>query len=480
VRKKVISIGAILCGVAVLSVVVDARILTVGLDGTSENNNIQAAVDAAGPDDTILLADGIYTGPGNRGVRITKSLTIRGAGGPERCIIDCQGADRAFTVVVNEPNQIVFEGLTLQNGGNVTEGGAILFSGYGWSELMDCVIRDNRIINGSLGGGIRCLGQWQLEIRNCLIEGNRVKGVNGITDGWSHNTNGGAAFGGGIFAETGELIISDSSLIGNTCQGGDPGFCDDCTNIVYPGWATGGAICGWGSLQVSLQNCLVVGNDIEGVDEVGTGLSMCSGVIRNCTFSNPNQTYYGETYGSLYGFGGTIINSIIWKETIESSSAQVSYCHTSDFKEGVGNIIGDPLFVDPGHWDNNTFVPGDYHLRSQAGRWDPAAGGWVKDGVTSPCIDAGDPTDEGWKNELWPNGRRIDIGAYGGTAEASLSGNAIGTAADLNFDDRVDIGDFAILARGWMKDEPLLAADLTRDGRVGIEDLAVMAEEWMK
>jgi hypothetical protein len=50
----------------------------------------------------------------------------------------------------------------------------------------------------------------------------------------------------------------------------------------------------------------------------------------------------------------------------------------------------------------------------------------------------------------------------------------------LNFDDRVDIGDFAILTRGWMKDKPLLAADLTRDGRVGIEDLAVMAEDWMR
>jgi hypothetical protein len=80
----------------------------------------------------------------------------------------------------------------------------------------------------------------------------------------------------------------------------------------------------------------------------------------------------------------------------------------------------------------------------------------------------------------WPNGRRIDIGAYGGTAEASMSPNAIGLAADLNFDNVIDVADLLLVAQAWTKHQVLLAADLTRDGRVGIEDLAAMAEEWMK
>ncbi|NLH17155.1 MAG: hypothetical protein GX455_11305 [Phycisphaerae bacterium] len=151
-------------------------------------------------------------------------------------------------------------------------------------------------------------------------------------------------------------------------------------------------------------------------------------------------------------------------------------------------IEGDPLFADSGHWDtqgtssteDDVFIPGDYHLKSQAGRWDPNSLTWVKDAVTSPCIDAGDPANPGWMNELWPNGRRIDIGAYGGMAEASMSPNVIGLAADLNFDDAVDIADFAILSRAWMKNEPPLSADLTRDGRVDLDDLAAMAENWMK
>jgi hypothetical protein len=44
----------------------------------------------------------------------------------------------------------------------------------------------------------------------------------------------------------------------------------------------------------------------------------------------------------------------------------------------------------------------------------------VLDKVTSPCVDGGDPYAE-VSNEPMPNGGRINIGAYGGTMEASLS-----------------------------------------------------------
>jgi len=81
-------------------------------------------------------------------------------------------------------------------------------------------------------------------------------------------------------------------------------------------------------------------------------------------------------------------------------------------KWGVGNIDSDPCFADP----NNE----DYHLKSQAGRWNPDSQTWIQDDVTSPCIDAGDP-DSDWRAELWPHGVRVNMGAYGGTVQASLS-----------------------------------------------------------
>ena len=63
---------------------------------------------------------------------------------------------------------------------------------------------------------------------------------------------------------------------------------------------------------------------------------------------------------------------------------------------------------------------GDYHLKSQAGRWDPISQIWIQDDVTSQCIDAGDPTSP-IGLEPSPNGNRINMGAYGGTTEASKS-----------------------------------------------------------
>jgi len=83
---------------------------------------------------------------------------------------------------------------------------------------------------------------------------------------------------------------------------------------------------------------------------------------------------------------------------------------------GPGNIDADPCFATDGQWS----TVGDYHLKSQAGRYDPANERWVKDGVTSPCIDAGNP-DWDWSAEPWPHGQRINMGAYGGTSEASKS-----------------------------------------------------------
>ncbi|HCO95732.1 MAG TPA: hypothetical protein DIU00_17590 [Phycisphaerales bacterium] len=67
---------------------------------------------------------------------------------------------------------------------------------------------------------------------------------------------------------------------------------------------------------------------------------------------------------------------------------------------------------------------GDYHLKSQAGRWDASGQRWVTDNVTSPCIDTGDP-DSPVAFEPYPNGGIINIGTYGGTTEASKSPSGI-------------------------------------------------------
>jgi hypothetical protein len=151
--------------------------------------------------------------------------------------------------------------------------------------------------------------------------------------------------------------------------------------------------------------------------------------------------------GRQPGRGATVENSIFWNvsEVFEGMADRgmltVDSCLLPQAWHGwgVGNIDTDPLFARADYWDPNGtpadanddfWVAGDYHLKSQAGRWDPELQQWVADDITSPCIDAGNDSAE-WTNEPQPNGGRINMGAYGGTAEASMSLSAPGSSAEL-------------------------------------------------
>ena len=113
-----------------------------------------------------------------------------------------------------------------------------------------------------------------------------------------------------------------------------------------------------------------------------------------------------------------LANCILWNDSpkeihVTSGTVMVTYSDVQGSWHGAGNIDANPLFANP--------ASGDFHLKSRAGRWlSGSSSGWVTDNVTSPCIDAGDPGAL-IGDELEPNGGRINMGAYGGTAEASKS-----------------------------------------------------------
>ena len=145
---------------------------------------------------------------------------------------------------------------------------------------------------------------------------------------------------------------------------------------------------------------------------------------------------------------------------------------------GYEIIDEESLFADP----NN----GDFHLKSQYGRWDPNSENWVYDTNTSPCIDTGNPgpnwsysTD--WSDELWPHGKRINMGAYGGTPEASMSLSTVGNIANLDNDpdDIVDSNDLDLFINEWLEEEILIPEDLSRDGLVNFIDYAIFADHWL-
>ena len=70
----------------------------------------------------------------------------------------------------------------------------------------------------------------------------------------------------------------------------------------------------------------------------------------------------------------------------------------------------DPEFVDP--------INNNWHLKSTAGSYEDAM--WTASDLDSPGVDMGDP-DSDFSMEPNENGGRINLGAYGGTEQASKS-----------------------------------------------------------
>lgn len=69
----------------------------------ADQPTIQAGVDAAVDGDTVLVADGTWSGPGNRLINFNgKEIVVRSENGRERCLIDLDGEGPAFILQSGE------------------------------------------------------------------------------------------------------------------------------------------------------------------------------------------------------------------------------------------------------------------------------------------------------------------------------------------------------------------------------------------
>jgi len=168
--------------------------------------------------------------------------------------------------------------------------------------------------------------------------------------------------------------------------------------------------------------CTVRNNTVQAVGTIGVEVYTAGGPsLRNnvicatgaghfCIYARDIRAIEASDYNNLYAVSGAKVGKVL-----NSESTTLGEWRELTWWD-VNSISFDPLFADP---END-----DYHLKSGEGRRDPRAndgeGGWVEDSVTSPCIDAGDPASD-YSQEPLPNGGRINMGAYGGTAEASKS-----------------------------------------------------------
>ena len=198
-----------------------------------------------------------------------------------------------------------------------------------------------------------------------------------------------------------EAILTRNTIIDNTADYYGGGI------ALYFSWGTIGN-------NVIARNSALGGG---GLWNVGSSPSITSNTI---VYNRPSGLDLESELVSFFGpaQSAPVVNNVIWNNEIYLSEGaspdafKICFNDVQGSWDGQGNIDKDPLFANP--------EEDDYHLRSQAGRWDLAGGTWVVDSVTSPCIDAGDPASDVGP-EPQPNGQRINLGAYGGTDQASKS-----------------------------------------------------------
>ncbi len=147
--------------------------VTVGPD-----QNLQNAIRAASPGDTILVHPGVYTAtttpenPFNAIFDITKSLTIRSIGGPAVTTLEVvpEPTGKQFTAIRIFASNFVLDGFTIR-GGNW---GVQVVDWQAGSALSNVVLR-NLVIETNALAAVPGHGIWLSRTSNSVIENCRVK-----------------------------------------------------------------------------------------------------------------------------------------------------------------------------------------------------------------------------------------------------------------------------------------------------------------
>ena len=267
-------------------------------------SSIQDAVDiVCGDHGVITLADGTYTGPGNRDIDYGgKIITVESENGPDNCVIDCENLGRGFHFHSGEYYDAIVRGITIRNGNKTSgswedsSGGGILCWNNTSCTLENCIIEYCKAINGS---GIMLSGSCYMVVDGCNIR------YNGNTD---------MGYGGGIRCESGESHILNSIIEGNECgyYGGgisisavfNNSSIENCTIQYNKSGHFGGGI------DNEYSDCVISGCDINSnVSHHGGGIAIfqSSPELYRCTFDNNSVSGNGagiyfclDSYAHVY------------------------------------------------------------------------------------------------------------------------------------------------------------------------------------
>jgi parallel beta-helix repeat protein len=367
-------------------------------------STILEAIDASADGTTIVLADYVFQGQGNKNLNWAgdeKHLTITSENGPGNCIIDCEEDGRAFVLNNGQTRADVIDGITIINGWirtnspSLTGGGAILCDGTS-PKIINCIIRNNvagdkvNSLSQSYyadGGAIDCVNESSPYIYNNIIENN-----------YANHTGGGIHFG-----DTSGGVLANNQIINNINRG--------CYG--------GGGIALVYMSHPRIVNNLIAYNQTEYYDEGGYGggiicLNSDPEIINNTIVHNSCVTSLSDGEGGGIRVRGKpypiIVNSIIRDNLAGPGLENIDFQYPEEKLEirnsniggGIGSILTDypetiidldPGFIDP---DNDNF--------------DLIAGSSSIDNGYSSALTPEDMYDLGGRSRI--SGEAVDLGAF--------------------------------------------------------------------
>ena len=443
--------------------------LGVGVSATvlhvpSEYPTIQAGIDVAVDGDTVLVADGTYTGDGNRDLDLGgKAIVVMSENGPQVTTIVCEGSvqdpHRGFHFHSGEDSTSVVKGFTIRDGcahgvWPDYNGGGILCN------VASPTIEGNRITGnvGGVGGGISCLSSSAIIVDNAItensgcgitcflsspiIEGNTIAantGGGGAGIRCENNssptiegntiTENEAGKGGGIGCwEDSSPTIARNVIAGNTTSSGggagiylhencSPGIQENTItgNVAMEDESVGGGICGWVDSSPTIEGNTITGNAAGmgggmGFVDFGSPLIKGNSIAANTASLAGGGIYCGwDTSPTVTGNTFTGNASVYGGGMACFDNSYPTVINTILWGDSAG--IGGEIFADDTSWVVVTYTdveggwPGEGNIDTDPWfvqqSWGDYRLLWP-----SACIDSGHP------DSLDPDGTRSDMGAH--------------------------------------------------------------------
>ncbi len=324
---------------------------------------------------------------------------------------------------------------TFEDNASDVEGGAVYLESNGSPRFEQCRFVGNR--TQGRGGAVRVAGGSAPDFASCVFESNQA-----------------TAEGGAVSVSEASASLAHCHVMGNDAtQGGALSAVNATVSIVNSviAWnaaGTGGAISGSGSTVA----------------------------VRSATIAHNSAATHTIALGSQSQL--TLANSILWANAGASVAAgpqsSTAYCITQSPMVGMGNVVGDPLFVDA--------AAADFRLADSSPAIDSGSVALLP--VDELDIDGDGDFAEEYPRSLDGHPRRVDAIAVQDSGEGASPIvdrgayeyiNAQGQPADLNGDGHVGGADLAILLGAWGGSG---LADLTSDGQVDAADLAILLGAW--